>query len=117
MPSKKVVSETSKPRRRRRGPPISPESRENQVIALAYDLAEEQIRNGTASAQVITHFLKMGSKKERLEKDILEKQGKLLSAKTDQIESIKRTEEIYKEALDAMRMYRGEGKQDDPDLQ
>lgn len=116
MPRRKVSSEPEVPRRRR-GRPMSPEGRENQVIALAYDLAEEQIRNGTASAQVITHFLKMGSKKERLEKDILEKQGKLLSAKTDQIESAKRSEEVYKEALDAMRMYRGEGKSDDSDLQ
>lgn len=92
---------------RRRPPATTPEARENQLIALAVDLAEQQIRDGTASSQVITHFLKLGSTKEKLEKDILEQQHDLIKAKTESIRSAKRVEELYKNALDAMRMYTG----------
>ena len=86
---------------------MTPESRENQCIALAYDRAEEQLRNGTASSQVITHFLKLGSTSGRLERDILSEQKKLVKAKTENLESAKRTEELYKNALNAMKRYGG----------
>lgn len=86
---------------------MTPEARENQLIAMAYDAAEEQLRNGTASSQVITHFLKLGSTSGRLERDILSEQKKLVKAKTENLESAKRTEELYKNALDAMRQYGG----------
>ncbi len=90
-------------------PATTPEARENQLIALAVDLAEKQMREGTASAQVITHYLKLGSTKERLEKDILEKQKKLIEAKTESLQSAKRIEELYANALDAMRLYKYDG--------
>lgn len=92
---------------RRRPPATTPEARENQLISLAVDLAEEQIRSGTASSQVISHFLKLGSTKEKLEKEILEQQKELMKAKTESIRSAKRIEELYKEALNAMRLYAG----------
>lgn len=113
MPRKKAVSESlsSKPVPSKR--PMSPEARENELIALAYDLAEKQIREGTASAQVIAHFIKQGSKKSRLEGRILEKQEKLVTAKTESLESAKRDEEFHQKVLDAMRKYSGH--QDDPD--
>lgn len=85
----------------------TPEARENQLIALATDLAERQLREGTASSQVITHYLKLGSTKERLEKDILVEQKKLIKAKTESFESTKHADELYKNALDAMRKYNG----------
>lgn len=88
-------------------PGRTPEERENQMIALAVDVAEEQLRNGTASAQVITHFLKLGSTKERIEKEILEKQKELIEAKTATLQSAKRVEELYENALRAMRSYQG----------
>jgi len=88
-------------------PAKTPEARENQMIALAVDLAEKQLRDGTATSQVITHFLKMGSTKERIEKEILEKQKDLITAKTEAIQSQKRIEELYADALDAMRHYSG----------
>lgn len=91
----------------------SPESRENQVIAMAYDLAEKQIREGTASAQVITHFLKMGSTKEREERETMKEQRRLLAAKTESLENSKRMENLFTDALKAMREYSGGGKQDD----
>lgn len=91
----------------RPAPATNPEDRENQMIALAVNLAEEQLRNGTASSQVITHYLKLGSTKERLEKDILEKQKDLITAKTEAINSSKRVEELYVNALKAMRAYSG----------
>lgn len=94
----------------RNGAPASTqEGREVEVAALAYDLAERQIREGTASSQVITYFLKLGSQRERLERDILIEQRKLVQAKTDSIESAKRTEELYTNAIAAMRMYGGNG--------
>lgn len=98
---------------KRMRPAFSPEVRENQLIALATDLAETQLREGTASSQVITHYLKLGSTKERIEKEILEKQKELISAKTEAIQSAQRVEELYKNALNAMRRYSGHGDSDD----
>lgn len=101
----KAVSPSGVKRRGR--PAASPEARENQMISLAVDLAEQQLLDGTASSQVITHFLKLGSTKERIEKEILEKQKELISAKTEALQSQKRVEELYANALSAMRSYQG----------
>lgn len=89
-------------------PALTPESREDQLVALAINLAEKQLLEGTASAQVISHFLKIGSTKERIEKEILEEQKDLIKAKTEALKSEKRVEELYQEALDAMRRYAGQ---------
>ena len=86
---------------------MTPEARENQLISLAVDLAEQQLIDGTASSQVITHYLKLGSTKERLEKQIMQEQKKLLEAKTEAIQSAKRVEELYANALNAMKNYSG----------
>ena len=88
-------------------PATSVEARENQLISLAVDLAEQQLLEGTASSQVITHYLKLGSTKERIEKEILEKQKDLIDAKTSSLKSGKRIEEMYESALKAMRNYSG----------
>lgn len=102
----------SEPVKRMR-PGLTPESRENQMIALAVDLAEKQLIEGTASSQVITHFLKLGSTKERLEKEKLEEENKLLRAKTEALQSAKRVEELYSDAIAAMRKYSGNGDADE----
>lgn len=102
-PTTKVYKKSIK----KRPPATTPEARENQLIALAVDLAEEQILSGTASSQVISHFLKLGSTKEKIEKEILEQQKELIKAKTDSIHSAKRVEELYTNALNAMRLYTG----------
>lgn len=91
----------------------SPEARENQLIALAVDLAEQQLRDGTASSQVITHYLKLGTYKEKLEREKLQHETELLKAKTEAIESAKRIDEMYAEALRAMKEYSG---QDDEEV-
>ena len=96
------------PIKRRQRPASSVEARENQMIALAVDLAEKQLMEGTASSQVITHYLKLGSTKERIEKEILEKQKELIAAKTEALHSMKRMEELYADAMNAIRSYRGE---------
>lgn len=93
-------------------PALNPESRENQLVSLAVDLAEQQLRDGTASSQVITHYLKLGSMRERLERERLEEENKLLRAKTKAIESAEEVKVLYEEALKAMRNYSGQG---DPD--
>jgi hypothetical protein len=77
------------------------------MVSLAIDLAEKQIRSGTASSQVITHYLKLGSSRETLEQQRLEHENELTRVKIEAIESQKRVEELYKEALNAMRMYSG----------
>jgi hypothetical protein len=92
---------------RRRRPASTVEGRENQLIALAVDLAEKQLLDGSASSQVISHYIKLGSTRERLEKEILEKQKELLVAKTESIQSAKKIEELYRNALDAMKNYGG----------
>ena len=83
------------------------------MISLAVNLAEQQLRDGTASAQVITHYLKLGSTKEKLEKEILEKQKDLITAKTEVLQSQKRVEELYSEAIRAMRKYSGQNEDND----
>ena len=83
------------------------------MISLAVDLAERQLQEGTASSQVITHYLKLGSMRERLEREKLEEENKLLKARTEQIQSMKRIEELYEEAIKAMRNYGGQGDQDE----
>lgn len=88
-------------------PATTPEAREKQLISLAVDLAEKQLIEGTATSQVITHYLKLGSTKERLEKEILKKQKELMEAKTEALKSTKRVEELYANALEAMRNYSG----------
>lgn len=92
---------------RPRRPAETPEERENQLISLATNLAERQLTDGTASAQVLTHYLKMASTREKLEQERLQRENLLLSAKVDQIASAKRVEELYEEALGAMRQYSG----------
>jgi hypothetical protein len=94
-------------------PALSPEARENQLVSLAVDLAERQLVEGTASAQVITHYLKLGSTKERIEKEILEKQKELIEAKTQSLHSAQKVEELYLNALNAMKSYSGQGGEDD----
>lgn len=91
-----------------RRPAITPESRENQLISLATDLAERQLIEGTASSQVMTHFLKLASTREKLEQERLQNENLLLSAKVDQMASSKRVEELYEQALSAMKQYSGQ---------
>lgn len=98
-----------------RRPARTPEAREQQLIALAVDLAEKQLLEGTASSQVITHYLKLGTTREKLEKEKLAKENALLAAKTDAIHSAQKVEELYTQALSAMKLYSGQtgGGEDD----
>ena len=89
-------------------PAATPEERDNQMISLAYDRAEQQLRDGTASSQVIVHFLKLGNLKSELELEKLKKENSLLDAKTTAIESTQRIEELYADAIKAMKSYRGD---------
>lgn len=101
---------------RRRAPARSVEARENEAISLAYDLAEEQMRNGTATSQVITHFLRLGTKRERLEREILAEQAKLVTAKTNAIEAEANMEETYQRAIEAMKRYSGNSRMRDENV-
>lgn len=89
-------------------PGLTLESRENQLIALATNLAEKQLRDGTASSQVIYHYLKLGSTRERLEQERLRNENKLAQAKTDAIELQKQQEIDMKAAMEAFRVYSGQ---------
>lgn len=95
-------------RPRRRQPATTIEGRENQLVSLAVDLAEKQLSEGTASAQVISHYLKLGSTRELLEQERLQKENELLTARVEQLASQRRIEELYEEALNAMRTYAGQ---------
>ena len=94
-------------------PALTPEARENQMIALAVDLVEQRLLDGTASSQETTHFLKLGSMKNRLEMEKLQEENRLLKARTEALQSAKRVEELYSEAIKAMRRYSGQGSNDD----
>lgn len=86
-------------------PATTPEGRERQMISLAVDLAERQLRDGTASSTVITHYLKLGTTREAVEREILERQAKLLDAKTESIKDSKKAEASNQELLEAFRSY------------
>lgn len=87
--------------------PITPEAEENQMISLAVDLAKRQLLDGSASSQLITHYLQLGSSKKRQEAEIMELQKELLKAKTEAIKSAKTSEELYTKAIKAMGIYSG----------
>jgi hypothetical protein len=91
-----------------RRPATTLEGSENQMISLATDLARKQLKNGTASAQVISHYIKLGSTRELLEQERLSRENDLLTARVEQLASTKRIEELYEEALNAMRTYAGQ---------
>ena len=104
----KRTKTTSNDTQKKMRPATTPEARENQMIALAVDLAEKQLIEGTASSQVITHYLKLATTKEKIEREILEKQKELIVAKTENLQSAKRIEELYSNALKAMQNYSGQ---------
>lgn len=115
MATRRQSEKTNKPRR---PPATTPEGRENQLIAMAIDLTEKQLADGTASSQIITHYLKLGSTRERLEQERLAQENELLRAKIEAMASAKRVEELYETALNAMRSYAGQepiGSFDDDD--
>jgi hypothetical protein len=101
-----------KPRR----PATTPEARENQLISLATDLAAKQLADGSASAQVITHYLKLGSSREQLEQEKMKQEVELAKAKIESMASAKRVEEMYEQALGAMRAYGGHEPLPQPDF-
>lgn len=112
MASRKVTPD--EPKKSRGRPAITSEDREIQVIAAAYDLAERQIREGTASSQVISHFLKLGSSREKLEQERLANENRLLDAKAEQIASQKRVEELFEDAIAAFKGYRTSSDDEEP---
>lgn len=104
MPARKPPADKKAPRGR---PATTVEGREGQLVSLAVDLAEKRLREGTATSQEVTHFLKLGSTRERLEQERLSRENELLTARVEQLASAKRVEELYAEALKAMRTYAG----------
>lgn len=113
--AKGMVKSTKSSSRKIR-PALSAEARENQMISLAVDLAEKQLQEGTASSQVITHFLKLGSTKERLEKERLIEENKLIRAKVESLESARKVEQLYAEAIKAMNIYKGNDESNDEEV-
>ena len=105
MAKKLVAQREARPKQR---PASTAEGREAQLIAMAIDLAEEQLQNGTASSQVITHFLKLGTEKEKLERQKLEMETEKLKAQAEALRSAKRMEELYQDAIKAFGIYKGE---------
>lgn len=104
------MASTNKPKStsdKKRSLPKSVRSREQQIISLAEDLAEERIGNGTASSQLITHYLKLGTERAKLENEKLMREVEMLQAKTKQLESQRNMEELYSQALKAMQLYSG----------
>lgn len=113
MRKAKVNSSSESSRKMR--PALTPEARENQMIALAVDCAEKQLREGTAPAQIVTHFLKLATAKEKLEREKLAAEVELQKAKTKALESAEEMKAMYSEALKAMRRYSGQGDFDEED--
>lgn len=106
------MANSRKPPRPGRPPARTPEERQNQLVSLSYDAAEQQIREGRATSQLLTHFLKLGTERERLEIERVRGENELLKAKVDALASAKRMDELYDKALKAMSAYQGR-----PDLE
>lgn len=108
-PKKEVQLHTAEEQRvvARRRPAETPTDREQQMINYADELAERQLREGTASAQVITHYLKLGTSRERLEQEKIANENLRLQAQVAQIQSQQRTDELMAEVLAAMKIYTG----------
>ena len=106
MKASKKTQETEKKRARRRA--LSPEAREQQLISLAMDVAEEQMENGTASSQIITHYLKLGALKEKKELELMEAEIDLKKARIESLQREERIEELFKDALDSFKVYSGQ---------
>ena len=107
MPKKKPSTTSGNIKKIR--PALTPEARENQLIALAVDLVEQRLQDGTASSQETTHFLKLGSMKNRLEMEKIKRENELLEAKVENLKSQAREEELFAKVIDAMRSYSGQG--------
>lgn len=88
-------------------PASTPEGRENELISLAYDLVEKRLREGTATSAETVHFLKLGSEKGRAEVDRLKKELSLMEAKTEMLQSSKRMEEMFENAMNMLKKYNG----------
>ena len=102
--AKKTATSTKK---RRRKPAASPEAMESRCIMLAYDLAEQQLREGTASSQTLNHFLDLGSSRSELKREKLENENTLLRARADEIFNQENASEKYAEVIAAVTKYRG----------
>lgn len=111
MPRNKQSSDQTSGNR----PFLNPEAEENYLISLAHNLVAERLRNGTATSQEVVHFLNRGSRKEQLERERLEEENKLLRAKTEALQSQKRMDDLYLEAINAMKRYTGQGGADRDD--
>lgn len=111
MAKVKVTGSSDSPKKMR--PALTPEARENQMISLAVDLAEKQLLEGTASSQVITHFLKLATTKAELEKEKLRQENELTKAKIKSLNSQDNSEQLYKDAIAAMKRYGGHGGEPD----
>lgn len=114
---KRVVSDSIKDKFGTDQPYYSDEAQEKEMIALATAAAKKQMLDGTASAQVITHYLKLGTVREKLELEKLRKENELLAAKKTAIESAERIEALYAEAIKAMSIYNGQYQEDEVDIQ
>lgn len=110
MAKVKNTTETTPIKRR---PALTPEARESQLISYAYDLVEQRMLDGTASAQETVHFLKLATREQRIKEKRMELENQLIEAKTEQIQSQKHIEELYAEAISAMREYGGKGGSDE----
>lgn len=96
-------------------PATTPEAQESRMISYAVNLAEQQLRDGTASAQIITHYLKLATQKSKLEEESIRADLELKKAKTEALQSAKKMEELYSEAIKQMRIY--SGAEEDEELQ
>lgn len=115
MPRRKrnPIGEPDLQQERRSATPLTQEARENQIISLAYDLAEQRLRDGTASAQEVTYWLRYGSRRDKLEQEMMEAKNEVLRAKADAIKAVEKSERLYADAIRAFRAYGGDGDEED----
>ena len=109
----KVRTTSSSSTTRKSRPPLSPEADEQICISLAIDLVKERLRNGTASSQETTHFLKLATSKYKEEVRLAKAQTEKAEAQVEAMKSQKRVEALYEDAIKAFRNYNGQGDEDE----
>ena len=99
--------QTQKETKKKLPPSRSLEESEQRCIADATRLAEQKLADGTASSQIIMHYLKQGTEKTRLEIEKIKYETELVKAKTEAVKSQQRSEELFAEVVSALKEYSG----------
>lgn len=86
-------------------PPLSDKDHEAKLISLTLQMAEQQLIDGTASSQVMTHFLRLGSIRSKVELEKLRLENNLLTEKIQSEKMGQQLKEMFQDVMESLRDY------------